>query len=210
MIRRFGHLFKLIIFVLLFCGIAFFLIYDFDFLNKSREVEVNWFVFTATALLAGVAYFEFNRANKLSSNEFLLFISNRWSSPEIIKARQIIHTLFVQNYRSPESSTLNDYNCSLCKTSKDILELSRKVGKDGSDFIYLLNLIDYLETISYFYERGDLDISDIQNTSGHNILFLYAVFQSYKDQRQKHDKTYFANIDKLYKDLKNSPLARNS
>ncbi|WP_193392614.1 DUF4760 domain-containing protein, partial [Legionella cincinnatiensis] len=192
----------LIIFVILFCGIAFLLTDYFDFLNKSREVEVNWFLFTATALLAGVAYFEFNRANKLSSNEFLLFISNRWSSPEIIKARQIIHNFFVQNYRNPESTTFNDYNCSLCKTSKDILELSRKDGENGSDFIYRLNLIDYLETISYFYDRGDLDGGDIQNTCGHNILFLYAVFQSYKDQRQKHDKTYFANIDNLYNDLK--------
>ncbi|RUR15187.1 hypothetical protein ELY21_14965 [Legionella sp. km535] len=199
---RYGHLIKLIIFVLFLCGIAFFLTYDFDFLTKSRAEEINWFVFIATALLAGIAYFEFNRANKLSSNEFLLFISNRWGSAEVIKARQIIHAYFVKNYRNPESTTFSDYNCSLCQTSKNILELSRKDGEDGSNFIYLLNLIDYLETISYFYDRGDLELSDIQNTSGHNILFLYAIFQSYKEQRQKHDKTYFANIDKLYKALK--------
>lgn len=129
---------------------SFFIAHNFYILNKDGSDKINWFIFLATASLAALAYFEFNRANKLLSNEFLLFISDRWGSSEILKARQIIHSLFVKNYRNSKSKSFEDYQRSLSATSKNILELSKKEGKkDGDNFIYLLNLIDFMETLGY-------------------------------------------------------------
>lgn len=199
--KRCNHIFKLIIIISILCTASFFIIYDFNFLKETRAEEIQWFVFLATALLAGIAYYEFSKANKLSNNEFLLYISNRWGSIEVINARQIIHEFFVNHYGTKDSPVFSDYPGSLHHTGKDILELSRKSGDDGKSFVYLLNLIDFLETISFFYSRGDLDLDDIQNTCGHNFIFLYKVFELYKQQRQRHDKTYFYNIDLLFEDL---------
>lgn len=82
--------------------------------------------------MAWIAFIEFDRPNTLASNEFLLFISNKWNTPEIIIARQIIHKLFVKNYRDKKSEAFDNYDLALCKTSNNVLELSRESGKNGA------------------------------------------------------------------------------
>lgn len=183
---------------------AFFILCWKRLLEKNSIEEISYFIFFATAILAYIAYVEFQRANKLTNNEFLLFISNRWGSKEIIIARQIIHEFFVKNYRAEKSIVVNDYSGALHHTGRNVLELSRKSGDEGKEFIYLLNLIDFLETLSYFYSRKDLDIEDIQNICGHNFIFLCDVFRLYKERRQSREKFYFRNIDRLYIDLKDN------
>lgn len=192
--------------VLLSSAVAIFLAYlaihFFHFLRQSDNEEVHFFIFIATLFLAVIAYYEFSRSNKLIANEFLLFTSNRWNSTEIIRARQILHKIFIEAYRDKNGDAKCEFEAALSLVSEKILQMSRSKGKDGDNFIYLLNLLDYLETLSYFYYRGDLTLPDIQNTCGNNIIFFYNSFKYFIEKRQSHDKKFFINFTGLYHDLK--------
>lgn len=167
------------------------------------------FLHLTTVALGIIAYHEFNRSHKLTSNEFLLFISNRWGSKEIIKARQILHDLFVDAYRD-ENGKSKDYNAALFNVSEQVLQMSRVKGEKGKEFIYLLNLLDYLETLSYFFNRGDLKLKDVQNTCGNNAIFFFELFKLYISQRQLHEKSAFINYSRLYHTLRKAQLKQNA
>ena len=173
----------------------------FSFSPKERE-EINFYVFLATAVIACIACYEFKRSHELTANEFLLFISNRWGAKEIIKARQILHELFVKSYRDKRGNAKCEYNRAICDVSELVLQMSRTSGMQGESFIYLLNLLDYLETLSYFFSRGDLEIADIRNICGNNAIFFFESFKLFIEQRQKHDKKYYSNFTYLYYELK--------
>jgi hypothetical protein len=177
--------------------------------NTRDEQEIHFLIFLATVALGIIAYYEFNRSHKLTSNEFLLFISNRWGKKEIIKARQILHNLFVGAYRDENGKSKEDYNTALFNVSEQILQMSRIKEENGKEFIYLLNLLDYLETLSYFFNRGDLKLKDVQNTCGNNAIFFFELFKLYVSQRQLHEKSAFINYSRLYHTLKKSQLKQN-
>lgn len=67
-----------------------------DALNIYNDLANFLYVITGffTAILAAIAYINFKLFNKTSSQSNLLQIDERWGSPEIIKARQIIHVLY--------------------------------------------------------------------------------------------------------------------
>src|SRR5688572_29680761 len=105
--------------------IAFLIVAYCDFFEINTTEEINWLIFSATLALAVIAWIQFGQANKLSRNEFLLFISNRWGCSEIVSARKLIHELFIKNYRDSKGKKMN-YECALHQTSHDTLNLSRE------------------------------------------------------------------------------------
>lgn len=132
------------LFFVLFVFIAYFSVrYVYFLFNKDNIEEIDFLIFIATAALAWIAWYEFNRSNILTGNEFLLFISNRWGSKEVIKARQIIQEFFVIYYRGDNSASKGEFSSSINEVSKNVIELSRKSKGDGERFIYLLNLLDF-------------------------------------------------------------------
>lgn len=184
--------------------------------TKGNDLEISFLIYIATAALAIIAYTEFHRANQLNSNELLTFISNRWSSEEIIKARQIIHEIFVSKYRYDQTNKSDKpeekFKTAMENTSNDIYELSKKIGDDGKKFVYLLNLLDHFESISYLctFNQIDInDINDIKNIYGNNVIFYYEAFQSYIKQRQSHKSFDFCNYTKIYSTLKESGNKRS-
>lgn len=190
--------------------LAYVFIHIIHFLTGHDAEEVHFFIFLATLSLALIAYYEFNRSNELTSNEFLLFTSQRWNSKEIIKARQILHEIFVDAYRDKQGKAKCDFNSALFSISEKILQMSRAKGDEGKKFIYLLNLLDYLETLSYFFNRGDLKLKDVQNTCGNNAIFFYESFKLFIEQRQSHNKTFFINFTALYHDLKKPRISQQN
>lgn len=107
--------------IFLVIGLVVFVLFCWKKLFESTSAEeINYFIFLATGVLAFIAFIEFQRANKLTGNEFLLFLSNRWGCKEIIIARQIIHDFFVHNYRDTTSPVSKDYPGALHHTAKDI------------------------------------------------------------------------------------------
>lgn len=175
------------------------LIHWFSFFSTHDAEEIHFSIFLATVALVLIAYYEFDKSNKLSANEFLLFISNKWNCREIIKARQIIHEIFINAYRNNEKKV--KFQEALSIVSDKILEMSKISGDEGKKFIYLLNLLDYLETLSYFWNRDDLNIKDVQNTCGNNAIFFYECFKSFIEKRQSHNEKYYINFTALYKKL---------
>lgn len=191
-------------------GLVYLIIYFFNLFDLHQEAEVHFFIFIATVAIALVAYYEFNRSHRLTSNEFLLFISNRWSSKEIIKARQILHEIFVGAYRDENGQTKTTFNAALFSVSETVLNMSRSTGIRGENFIYLLNLLDYLETLSYFYIKGDLDLLDIENTCGNNLIFFHESFKQFIEQRRSHDTKFYLNFEKLNIELVKKSLEASS
>ena len=143
----------------------------FEYLDKNKNEEFDYLIFIATIAIAIIAYQEFERSHRLTSNEFLLFTSNRWGNSEIIMARQIIHKLFVDAYRDKNGNTKCEYSVALISVAEKIIHMSKTANRKKESFIYLLNLLDYLEVVSYFYVRGDLKIEDVKNTCGNNAIF---------------------------------------
>ena len=188
--------------VILIGLIVFFVLIYFKMLEKTHVEEVSYFIFFATALLAWIAYSEFQRSNMLSKNEFLLFISNRWGSKEVILAREVIHDLFVKYYRDEESETKGDFKCSVCMVAKDLCAMSHKRISKDAHYIYVLNLLDFLEMVSYFNVRGDLEIDDVDNACGHNFIFYVEKKKKIILQRKNHRKSQYKNIRFLYDALK--------
>lgn len=171
--------------------------------TKSNDLEISFLIYLATASLAAIAYVEFHRANQLNTNEILTFVSNRWSSPEIIQARQIIHDIFVSRYRYDKKKNPNgDFKIAIRNTSLDVYEMSKKRGTNGKDFVYILNLLDHFESISYISSTNQIDLEDIKNIYGNNMIFYYEILERYIQQRQTRISKDFVNFSKIYKVLK--------
>lgn len=206
-------LWRTILYFLFFIALSILLIYFIPtdhtpdkgsvFLTNGNEVEVHYSIFVATLALVFIAYKEFNRSNNVNINELLTFISNRWSSKEIIKARQIIHEIFVYKYRHDDACNPNkDFKLAMRTTSLEIYAMSKTLGKEGKKFVYLLNLLDHFENICYIYNSNKIDLDNIQNIYGNNIIFYYEALEKYIEQRQNRHSDDFKNFRSVYLTLK--------
>jgi hypothetical protein len=156
----------------------------------------------ATIAILLLAYIEFERSNRLHVSEVITFISNRWSSKEIIKARQIIHEIFVKKYRFDSNNYSDDFLIAVRNTSIAVYEMSRKEGEEGEKFVYLLNMLDHFENTCYLCEYHKIDYPRISKIYGNNINFYYQVFEEYINQRQKSaSPDDFLNFKKVYKKI---------
>lgn len=168
-----------------------------DFTNLD-SVEINYLVALGTVAIALFAYHELNKSNKQTRNNFISYISNRWGSSETIEARQIIHDIYSKYRLDNNDST---YEEAVNEVSKKVLEMSDMEGEEGKKFIVLLSLLDYFETLGYFYADGNLDKTDIKNVCGNNLKFIHGIFSLYISKRRKTYKNDFSNFEKLYYDI---------
>jgi len=150
-----------------------------------------------TIALIYVGWQQLENLNRTSSADFLLRIDNRYSNPEIIKARIIIQQLY-RKTTSPEKKYSED------DVTKKIADEIKLIGRENSNescekFIYLLNLLDFLETISYFSNRNFVNATEIDNLLGNTILFNYKIFKYWiKYRREKYQqKDYYSELQTL-------------
>jgi len=220
---------------------------DFIISSKAHEAEpeINaWLVFVtgaATVALAIVAWYEIRIINNQSDKDFLLHIDERWGSVEVIRARKIIHELYIQIREKhkedlkelPEKSDtdyssikylkakqiINDYYqpypnlpLPLSIETKDnfvqaVLGLEIfKISKDriyAEEFVYLLNFLDFMETIAYLARGNTQDnelVNKINDLCGGSLIFNYNIFKPYMEiKRKKHpDEKFYVHFDELY------------
>ncbi|RAP36668.1 hypothetical protein B1207_07650 [Legionella quinlivanii] len=157
-------------------------------------------ILTIFILCAG--WLQFRDLNKTSRGDFLFRIDERYGQPEIIKARVIIHKFYCLTYHK---------NIDCTKHTQIIGEMIYRIKFNpykASDFIALLNFLDFLETISYFANRGYISVKDLNELTGYSIKFYYSVFTKFIDDRRnkyKSDK-YYCELQKLAKYIqKNNP-----
>lgn len=177
-----------------------------DYFVKEDDQEIALLIYFATLIIACIAYYQLSRSNEFADNEFILHISKRWGDKTIIKARMILHALFQIEYRSENTVDLCKhchYERSLRKIADNILTLSRETNDQNFDFIYLLNLLDFMETLGFFWKERNLDIEIIDGLYGNSILFFYKCFKVYIKNRQQYEKNSYINFCQMAKKIKN-------
>lgn len=176
-----------------------------DLFTNSESTDLTALIVLATAAIALIAWYQLNKSNKLTENEFLLHISSGWCSKEIIEARRILHRIFVSAYskekNSDNKSNETMYERVMLKVSTEVLNMKNSDNISGDEFISLLNLLDFMQTVSYICDREDLKIKEIYKLYGYNFIFLYQAFESFIKNRRKHQKKDYLVFSKLYQGL---------
>ncbi len=132
---------------------------------------------------------------KTAQADFLMRIDDRYASEPILKARQIIQRLYRESNNlypgAPESVHRSHIAIRINEISTDI--------NASDDYIYLLNLLDFLETISYFAKRGDILETDLENLMGPSMDFFFTIFTPrIEHRRNKYGKqSYYCELQTL-------------
>ena len=127
----------------------------------------------------------------------------------IIKARQIIHRLYVE--------IGND----ACKDKRDET-LSYKIRqlyddndkKKCAEFILLLNFYDFLETIAYFANKYHVEASELDDLLGGSIEYFHKIFIPLRDHLRYHygddpsTPRYYSELDKLVKTIADKKIRK--
>lgn len=164
-------------------------------------IMLTFLLVFSTALIAFVAWIQLSGLKKTAQSEFLFRIDERFGSEPIIKAREIIQRL----YR--ESNNLNP-GAKERVHRRHISHRIDEISKDTNsykEYTHLLNLLDFLETISYYAnENKMISIDDIKNLMGPSMEFFFVIFKlRIKDRRKKYrSKVYYCEFQKLVKTLK--------
>lgn len=172
--------------------------------NPVDEYTFIYYLSTAvvTTVIAIIAYLQFEKINDNLTKDYLLKIDERWRSSEIIKARVIIHKLYVSE-RLKKRGNLKEKGLHK-KIGLKIVALSKKLdNKSVQSFISLLNFLDFMETIGYYYATGKLEQSDLKELFGLSLKFNYEIFEPYiYDRRERHKNSqFYTEFEKLYKKI---------
>lgn len=203
-----------ILFILLIVGF----IADIDLIFKStynEEIDKHILhihaasIIILTIALIYVGWKQLENLNQTTSADFLLRIDNRYSNLEIIKARIIIQQLY-------RKTTLPGQEYSESEVTKKIADEIKLIGRESSNescekFIYLLNLLDFLETIAYFSNRNFVGATEIDDLLGHTILFNYKIFKYWiRYRRKKYKKNdYYSELQELVEKIDSSLIKEN-
>lgn len=146
-----------------------------------------------TALTLCAAWLQFSNLNQTSKGDFLLRVDTRYSSEEILKARTIIHRFYCQTRKE---EITDDKHVELI--ANKILEIMYNEN-ESDDFIYLINFLDFLETLAYFVRKNLLSYKDIYELLGGSILYYYKVFKPwiYHRRLKRNNNNYYCEIEKL-------------
>lgn len=217
--KKHSQLIKLIIFIILLLTVALIinhcsLFYDYIKSKPQADAtqEINtWFSFVSGAATAGltvIAWLKFGGFHMQNQTNILLQIDERWGNPEIIKARIIIHEIYLQVKKNNRNLLVElGRHCrdSSIQNSigEKIIELSNTKKKEV-DFIYLLNFLDFMETIGYIESIGQITVDELEALCGESLMFNYKIFKPYiQDKRSRHQNDeFYENFDKLYEKLK--------
>jgi hypothetical protein len=185
--------------------ILYFIFDQWDILGHSgktpNEELTLWLAFVtgaATIGLAWIAWKQFVPINKNIKGEFLLRIDEQWGSNEAIKARTIIHKIYIETQRDPKDSPLEHHSL----IGREIIKLSCDLDH-AEAFIYVLNFLDFMDTIGFLYIKEFVNADDLNALCGEALVFNYEIYQHYIiHKRDKHgNPKFYKNFEKLYKKL---------
>jgi len=148
-----------------------------------------------TGLLARVAWIQLAGIKNMAQADFLIRIDDRYGSEPILKARHIIQRLYRESNNlypgAPESVHRSHIAIRVNEISENI--------NTSEEYTYLLNLLDFLETISYFANKGDISESDIKNLMGPSMGFFFIIFTPRIEARRRKysNENYYCELEKL-------------
>lgn len=160
----------------------------------------------ATVALALIAFSNLASLNNINKNKHLIQIDQRWGDQQIIRARQIIHVIYrevcdFKNYETDSSIKLSEVTEIV---SKIIVLLSlEKDRKIRPLFTYLLNYLDFMETVSYIYkDKETSEKGELQALVGETMQFnfdCYLLYIQYRNTKHLNSKYYSNFFDYMNK-----------
>jgi hypothetical protein len=171
---------------------------DFNIEKSDKIVDVNAAVLIIlTFLILCVAWIQLDGIAKISKADFLLRIDDRYGGKDIVEARIIIQEFFCQTYKEGISK---EYHIEL--VANKIQGLRLNINK-ASDYVILINFIDYLETVAYFCNQNMISEKDVTELVGSSITYYFKVFKPWiDDRRRRYSPDFYCQIEKLVKNLK--------
>ena len=178
--------------------------------GKSQEVDYLYYtlIITLTIIVIFLACEKSDNALSQSRTNYLIKIDERWSSREIIKARIIIHKMYINTKTTHplKNNYCHDYDKFIeSKLSEEINMLSEaKEENKIEEFVYLLNFLDFLETIGYLESKNKIGLTEIEELLGNSIKFHFKIFENYIYNRRKEHKNneFYLCIESLYYKIK--------
>jgi hypothetical protein len=169
-----------------------------DFVTEKSDSIIKLHaagIMILTVILILVAQCQLGHLSQTSKADFLLRIDERYGSMEIIKAKKVIHRFY----------------CDTIENAKDredhirlIAEKIRNFEKKGDGrFIYLLNFLDFLETVAYFCNKKYISNKDVEELIGGSIEYFYKLFKIFiwSRREESQDCKYYCEIEMLAKKM---------
>lgn len=168
-----------LILIIIICMWLFSILSHFDFLNGNKEdsiVDINALaIIILTIALVTIAWIQLSALNKITKSDFLLRITERYGSPELLEARRIIQEFYIET--KEEKITYNDH---IDKIANKIKELGKANGNyETKNFIYLINFLDFLETVAFFYseDQNEITQNQVHDLLQHSLVYYFKVFK---------------------------------
>ncbi|VEB35513.1 DUF4760 domain-containing protein [Legionella cherrii] len=196
-----------ILFIIL--GIIFICGYYCLHLNEHQNFESNLLysvlaLFFSTVLIL-LAYLKTQEAIEQSRINYLLRIDERWASPEIIRAREVIHKLYLDAKKLYPQYENQQIKPIIAQAIMDLNDDETQIEQ----FIKLLNFLDFLETIGYLHSREAITTEEVSELIGNSIIYFYDIFSIYIAYRRKtKDPGFYIKFEKLYLEIKTKKCVR--
>ncbi len=164
-------------------------------LHDAFIIILTIFLVIGTFGLGYVAWVQLTAIQKTERADFLFQIDERYGSELIIKARQIIQRLYRESNNLYPEATESVHRSYIAIR---INEISQNINT-SKEYVYLLNLLDLLETISYFANTGVISKQDVQNLMGPSMEFFFIIFKPRIEHRREkyRNETYYCELQKL-------------
>lgn len=175
--------------------------------HESNIVRVNAaFLIILTFILVCIAWIQLGGLNKTGRADFLFRIDYRFGSKSIIMARTIIHKIYNETDINCEHA--KNY-CDSCQKSH-LFRISQNIGKmekdnnSATEFMYLQNFLNFLETIGYFAHKNHVSPREVNELMGGTYLYHFDVFKSLISSRREREGNDFAycEFEWLSKEIK--------
>lgn len=165
------------------------------------EYTLLYYVFASFAALiaAIIAYTQLKKINKSLNADYLIRIDERWRSSEIIKARAIIHHLYLDVSSILAEQGISEEYAIQERIGNEIKKMSTEKDK-VKKFICVLNFLDFMETVGYLFTQGYLPKESLNELFGASIGFNYNIFKPYIIcRREKHKiQGFYKEFQSLY------------
>lgn len=171
-----------------------------DALSLEYGLFQNISIFIVYTVIAIIAWVQLGKIGDTAEVSYLFEFDKKWGSEELIIARSIIHKPYVECQKlqlddAERFRVLGQYIINL--------SMQDNAPDDAKNFMYVLSLLNFFETVGYLYNRKNLKPAKINELMGQSIKFYYKVFESYiQYRRNKHDKESFhIEFQQMYESL---------
>lgn len=175
----------------------------------SNNVDTLFYGLTAIATfsVAYIAYYQIAKLRRTNESELLVNIDGRWNSPEFLKAKIILHGEYFEVCKKYNLSEEELKILTRPEEEKYRIEVGQKIIDMSVDklrkreFMFLLNFLDFLETIGHLYVEKLISRQKLKALFGESLDFYYQLFEKYIEHRQTNYPNIYKAFQKLYEAL---------